>query len=101
MLLTLPYVGGVESILVDARSALAVEASARMQAKTTTTITNAGRTAGQTRDCERCGRDRPTDPRRFEVTLSDYADEGGDYDKALLCGECWQHIQDEIRGCFA
>lgn len=39
MLLTLPYVGGVESILVDARSALAIEASARMNENATTTYT--------------------------------------------------------------
>lgn len=52
----------------------------------------------QTRDCDRCGRDRPASPQRFTITASD---ETGGYERAFLCGECWQEFRDEIRRCLA
>lgn len=55
----------------------------------------------QRRNCERCGRSRPTNTERFTVTASDFSDSTVAYEKTLLCGECWRHVRDEIRRCIA
>lgn len=55
----------------------------------------------QQRNCERCGRTRPTNTERFTVTLSDFSDSTAAYEKALLCGECWQQVRDELRRSLA
>jgi hypothetical protein len=55
----------------------------------------------QHRDCERCGRDRPTDTERFAITASDFSDSTAAYEKALLCRDCWQNARDELRRSFA
>jgi hypothetical protein len=55
----------------------------------------------RTAECDRCGQDRPANPERFVVTASDFSDATADYERALLCGECWRHVHDELRRCFA
>lgn len=55
----------------------------------------------QTRDCDRCGRDRPQDPDRFTITASDYSESTVAYERALLCVECWRHFRDQLRRCVA
>ena len=59
--------------------------------------TGAEQTTEQTRDCDRCGRDRPSSIERFTVTTSDFTDATADYEKTLLCGECWRRFRDELR----
>lgn len=58
-------------------------------------------TAERARDCDRCGRSRPTSIERFTVTASDFTDATADVEKAFLCGDCWRHIRDELRRCVA
>lgn len=53
------------------------------------------------RDCDRCGRDRPDNPNRFSVKMSDFTDATADYETALLCATCYRHVRDEIRRSFA
>ncbi len=55
----------------------------------------------QSRDCDRCGRPRPGDPTRFTVTMSDFTPGTADYEQALLCGECWRYVRDELWRCLA
>jgi hypothetical protein len=55
----------------------------------------------QDRDCDRCGRDRPADPRRFTVTATDQTDRTTDFEKVLLCPHCWRDIREDLRRCFA
>jgi len=50
-----------------------------------------------TRDCERCGRDRPANTKRFTVTASDFTDSTADFEKVLLCAECWRQTRDDLR----
>ena len=64
------------------------------------TTVNAARDEQQ-RDCERCGRARPTNPERFAVTASDFSDSTAAFEKVLLCGECWQQQRDELRRSLA
>lgn len=92
---------GVESILVDVLSRRDRNATgARMSKNANHTDTNAARD-GQQRNCERCGRDRPTNTERFTVTLSDYSASTAAHDKVLLCRECWQRQRDELRRSLA
>jgi hypothetical protein len=72
-----------------------------MSKNATTDSPTDGQTSEQTRECDRCGRDRPTNPERFTIKASDYSDSTVAYEKALLCGECWRHFRDELRGCVA
>lgn len=72
-----------------------------MSKNATTTSPTEAQTTKQTRDCDRCGRDRPTNPERFTVTATDFTDATADFEKALLCGECWRQFRDRIRRCFA
>ena len=69
--------------------------------ETTTPRHDEPSTTEQTRDCDRCGRDRPADPERFSVTASDFTDSTADFEQALLCGECWRSVRDDLRRCFA
>ena len=55
----------------------------------------------QRRDCDRCGRDRPTNVERFTVTASDFSAGTAAYERVLLCGDCWQNARDELRRSFA
>ena len=55
----------------------------------------------QTRDCDRCGRDRPTNIERFTVTASNFSAGTAAYERVLLCGDCWQNARDELRRSFA
>lgn len=48
------------------------------------------------RTCERCGRERPANTERFAVTASDFTDATADFERALLCEECWRQFRDEI-----
>lgn len=59
------------------------------------------RGTGDGRDCDRCGRNRPANPRRYTVTASDFTDATADFERAHLCAPCWRHFRDEIRRCFA
>lgn len=68
--------------------------------QTTTSSTDA-QAAEQTTDCQRCGRDRPANPERFTITASDFTDATADYEKTLLCRECWERVRGEIRRCVA
>jgi hypothetical protein len=72
-----------------------------MRESRTTTLRPDGQTDKQTRACERCGRDRPTNTERFSVTVSDFTDATADFEKALLCGECWREFRDDLRRCIA
>ena len=56
------------------------------------------KTTEHRRDCDSCGRDRPADPERFAVTASDFTDGTADFEKALLCRECWRAFRDGLRG---
>lgn len=53
------------------------------------------------RDCDRCGRARPTNPERFTVTASDFTDATADFERALLCVECWRQYRDDLRRTVA
>jgi hypothetical protein len=53
------------------------------------------------RECDRCGRPRPTDPERFTITASDFTDATADFERALLCVECWRQYRDDLRRCVA
>lgn len=55
----------------------------------------------QQRDCDRCGRDRPTNTERFTVTASDFSASTAAYERVLLCGDCWQNARDVLRRSFA
>ena len=68
--------------------------------KNSTNPTSA-RSDEQTRDCDRCGRDRPTSIERFTVTASDFSAGTAAYERVLLCGDCWQNARDELRRSFA
>jgi hypothetical protein len=61
----------------------------------------ANSTDGQTRDCDRCGRARPANPERFTITASDFTGATADYERALLCVECWRQYRDDLRRCIA
>ena len=52
-------------------------------------------------DCDRCGRDRPADPERFSITVSDFTDGTAAYMKVLLCVECWRQQRANLRRCLA
>jgi hypothetical protein len=52
-------------------------------------------------ECDRCGQKRPANPERFVVTASDFTDSTADYERTLLCGECWRHVRDRLRRSFA
>jgi len=66
---------------------------------TRTEVTTNDRRRG--RECDRCGRERPADPERLAVTVSDHADSTISYEKVLLCWQCWDHIKGELRRCVA
>jgi len=53
------------------------------------------------RTCDRCDRPRPSDPERFTVTASDRTDATADYERALLCADCYRRIVDDLRRCLA
>jgi hypothetical protein len=55
----------------------------------------------RTIECDRCGQERPANPERFVVTASDFTDATADYERTLLCGECWRHVRDRLRRSFA
>lgn len=72
-----------------------------MNKNATTTSPTDGQTTNQTRECDRCGRDRPANTERFTVTASDFTAATADYEQALLCGECWREFRDDLRRCVA
>jgi len=72
-----------------------------MSKNATTTSPTDAQTTEQTRECDRCGRDRPANTKRFTVTASDFTDATADFEKALLCGECWREFRDDLRRCIA
>jgi len=53
------------------------------------------------RDCERCGRDRPRDPDRFTITVSDFSESTVAYERAFLCVDCWRYFRDQLRRSIA
>ena len=55
----------------------------------------------QRRDCDRCGRDRPTNTERFTITASDFSASTAAYERVLLCRDCWQNARDDLRRSFA
>jgi len=52
-------------------------------------------------DCDRCGRDRPANLKRFAIVVSDFTDGTAAYEKILLCKDCWQTTRDDLRRCIA
>lgn len=58
-----------------------------------TTLTNV---TGWT-DCERCGAERPANPQRFTITLSDFTDASAAVEKLFLCRQCWERERERAR----
>lgn len=52
-------------------------------------------------DCERCDADRPSNPQRFTITVSDFTDATADVEKLFLCRRCWEQERDRVRREFA
>ena len=50
-----------------------------MSKNATTTSPTDAQTTEQTRDCDRCGRDRPANTERFTVTASDFTGATADF----------------------
>jgi hypothetical protein len=72
-----------------------------MSKNATTTSPTDAQTTEQTRECDRCGRDRPANTERFTVTVSDFTDATADYERAYLCADCWRKFRDDLRRCIA
>lgn len=51
--------------------------------------------------CQRCGRDRPDRRKRFRIVLEDHSPSSTAYETFLLCVECWEKAQQQLRRCLA
>jgi len=54
-----------------------------------------------TTTCDRCGNDRPADPRRLTLTVSDLTDSTAALERGRLCWECWEDAREKFRGWLA
>jgi hypothetical protein len=51
--------------------------------------------------CDRCGKNRPPNPERFQLVVSDRTDATADYETLYLCVGCWRQQRDDIREVLA